>query len=72
VVSSVIPPSSPVSALEVRSDGRVFAAAGEKLYISDDRGASWKIVTPLATDRRLSAIDVLSDGRTVVVGTAAE
>lgn len=72
VVSSVIPPSSPVSALEVRSDGRVFAAAGEKLYISDDRGASWKIVTPLTTGRKLSAIDVLPDGHTVVVGTAAE
>lgn len=72
VVSSAIPPSSPVSALEVRSDGRVFAAAGKKLYISDDRGASWKIVTPLTTDRELSAIDVLSDGTTVVVGTAAE
>lgn len=72
VVSNVIPPSSPVSALEVRSDGRVFAASGEKLYLSDDRGETWRVTTPLGGGRKLSAIDVLPDGRTVIVGTAAE
>jgi photosystem II stability/assembly factor-like uncharacterized protein len=69
-VSNIVPPSYPISVLEVQNNGRLFVGAGEKLYISDDRGENWRIVTPFASSRRLSAINILSD-KTVVVGTAA-
>ncbi|MBI4119225.1 MAG: hypothetical protein HY456_00070 [Parcubacteria group bacterium] len=70
VLDTLIPKKTPVSAVSVTEEDRIYTAAGTLLYESGDQGASWKILYPLQNNqgREISVIDV-SANQTIIIGT---
>ncbi|MBI2035884.1 MAG: hypothetical protein HYT12_04390 [Candidatus Liptonbacteria bacterium] len=68
-LNSILPEKAKISALAVQN-GKIFATVDSKLYKSSDGGATWSVVEPLPTTRKLGALFVGNGGNLVVVGTS--